>query len=553
MSRWKRRTALYLGGLATVMVAYTFAYHYGMTTFEGENPSLLHSLQVVVEAFTTTGFGSDAPWESAEMNVLVILMDLTGVALIFLALPAFVFPLMEEILSTTVPDAVPESVRDHVVICTYTPRGETLIEELTALGVETVVVEPDRERATDLYENGYDVVHADPESADALHRAGLPRARALVADASDTVDASIVLAAKEVAEGVPVISVIENPELARYHRLAGAETVVSPRPLLGASLGNKATAAVSTDLGGAIEISEDFEIVELPVRHDSNLIGRTLAESTIREITGVNVIGIWERGRFQTPPQPSTRLDAETILLVSGRPDQIDRLKGLTLSTARRVTRGKALVIGFGRVGRAVCDRLAAAGVEYAVLDRTDMSGVDVVGDATDPDALREAGVETAESIVLTIPDDAEAEFATLVAGDANPDAELLARVEQTDSIPKMYRAGADYVLSLATVSGRMLASTIVETEEVISPETQVQVVRTTAKRLAGETLSEARVRERTGVTVVAVDRDGDVVTDVGPDFRIADGDALIVAGTDDGIIRFTELFVEESSEPTSP
>ena len=104
-----------------------------------------------------------------------------------------------------------------------------------------------------------------------------------------------------------------------------------------------------------------------------------------------------------------------------------------------------------------------------------------------------------------------------------------------------MYRAGADYVLSLATVSGRMLASTILEDEEVISLDKQVEVIRTHAPGLVGRTLGEADVRARTGCTVVGVERDGEVITDLGADFRIREGDELVIAGTDEGTNRFME------------
>jgi hypothetical protein len=103
-----------------------------------------------------------------------------------------------------------------------------------------------------------------------------------------------------------------------------------------------------------------------------------------------------------------------------------------------------------------------------------------------------------------------------------------------------MYRAGADCVLSLATVSGRMLASIILANGAVTSLDKQVAVLRTRAPGL-GRTLGEADVRARTGCTVVGVERDCEVVTDPGPGFRTPEGDELIIAGTDEGTNRFTE------------
>jgi Trk K+ transport system NAD-binding subunit len=541
MNTLQRRTVYYVSLLIAVMFVYAFLYDYGMGVFEGEPVTFLHSLQVVVETFTTTGFGSDSPWLSTQMNVLVIIMDLTGVALIFLALPVLVFPLFEEMLSTTVPTSVDADLSDHVIICTHTPRAATLISELESWDVDYVIVEPDRGTATDLYEDGQSVIHEDPDSVAGLERANLPAARALVADVSDQVDASIVLTAQEVAEDVRIVSVVEEPDRATYHELAGADVVLSPRPLLGESLADKVTTAVTTDLGDAIEIGEDFDIVEFPLHRGSDLVGSTLSESGLRERAGVNVIGAWFEGEFESPLSPDATLDSGTVLLVSGRESQLEQLKGMTVSEVRRFATGETIVVGYGEVGQTIVDALDDGGIPHTILDREDKPGVDVVGDATEPDVLEEAGVRSARSIILAIPDDTAAEFTTLVVRDLNETIEVIARAEESETVQKMYRAGADYVLSLATVSGRMIASAVLD-EEVIAMDTQVEVLRTEAPELVGQTLGGAQVRSRTGCTVVAVERDGEVVTDLGPDFRIQHGDELVIAGTDEGTNRFTEL-----------
>ncbi|WP_137286081.1 potassium channel family protein [Halorussus salinisoli] len=541
MDKWKRRTLYYLSTLVVVFLGYAMVYDYGMAVYENHTQPFYQSLQVVIETFTTTGYGSDAPWETPEMNLLVMIMDLTGVILIFMALPVFVVPLLEDVFSTTLPTDV-EDLEDHVVICTYSPRAEALISELESWGVEYVVVEPDRERAMDLYESGHSLIHGDPESVETLEAANLDAAKALVADASDEVDVSIVLTAREAAEDVRIVSVVEEPDQETYHELAGVDEVLSPRRLVGESLADKVTTAVSTELGDAVEIGADFEIAELPIHRGSEIAGHTLAESGIRERSGANVIGAWIRGEFETPPSLDLELDTGMVLLVSGRQAQLERLKELTSTQTHRPRRGTVIVVGHGEVGSTITDALASANITYTVVDIEDKPGVDVVGDTTDPETLEEAGIEQARTVVFTVADDTLTGFGTLVARDLNPDVEVLARAEETENIQKLYRAGADYVLALATVSGRMLASTILEREEVISMDKQVEIVRTTASELAGQSLAEADVRARTGCTVVAVERDGEVVTEVGPEFRFQHGDDVIVAGTDEGVNRFTTL-----------
>jgi Trk K+ transport system NAD-binding subunit len=541
MDRWHRRTAYYLLVLTALIVGYTMAYDYGMSAFEDRPRTFLHSLQIVVETFTTTGFGSDAPWTTSFMNVLVITMDIIGTVMIFLALPVFLFPAMEEALSTTVPTTVGDDLSDHVVIATYTPRADALIAELDDRGVSSVIVEPDRERATELYEDEYDVVHADPDDIEGLAGANLTDARALVADVSDELDASIVLTARELSEDVRVVSVVEDPDSTRYHELAGADTVLSPRPLLGERLAEVISTGVTTELGDGVTVGEEFELAELLVHHGSPIAGSTLAESGLRERTGINVIGAWFRGEFETPVDPETTLEGGTVLLVTGRESQVEKLERLPQSAVREFESGETLVVGFGQVGQSVVNALAAEDQPYTILNRNDAPGVDVVGEASDPDALREAGIETARSVILAIPDDTETEFATLVMRDMNQDLDVAARTEETGAVQKMYRAGANYVLSLAEVTGRLTASAVLDGEPVISMDPQVNVSRQRAPGLAGQTLAEAEVRSQTGCTVVAVERNGDVMTDLGPDFRVESRDELIIAGTSEDVDRFAD------------
>ncbi len=542
MSNWWRRTAEYLVGLFVVMLAYAVVYHYGMAAWEDDPISWLHALQVVVETFTTTGFGSDAPWRSWQMNVLVIVMDLTGVLLIFLALPVLIFPLFEEALQTTAPTAV-DGFEDHVVIAGHTPRGEALVEELEGRDIPYVVVEPDRDAAADIYEEGTTVVHSDPEELRTYTEAtNLADARALVADVDDATNASIALTATQVCD-TPVITFVEESDLEEYHRLAGASHVFSPRQLIGESLARKVTSGVTMDLDDAIEITDDFDIVELPVQAGSDLTGARIEESRIRERTGANVIGAWFRGEFVSPPSPDGLIDEQTILLVAGHERQLERLKELTRSEQRRQRYGHAIVVGYGVVGSTVQRAIDSAGVdvETVTLDRQELPDVDVVGDVTDIDALRAADIEDAGTVILALPDDTTTVFATLVIRELSPGVEIIARAEATESVRKLYRAGADYVLSLSVVSGRMLASTILE-EEVITFDQQVEVLRAAPGTFAGRTLAEADIRARTGCTVVAVERDGEVVADLGPDFRLLADDELVVTGTDADINEFFRL-----------
>ncbi|WP_231186938.1 NAD-binding protein [Haladaptatus sp. DYF46] len=542
VSRQRRRAFLYLASFAGVLVLYTFAYMWGMAMFEDTPRTVLQAFSVVIETFTTTGYGVDADkWTTPQMRLLMVTMQISGVILIFMALPVFVAPWVQEALRVSPPTTL-DDVEDHIVICGYSPRAETLIDEFRSWDREYVVVVRDREEALDLYERNITVVHGDPESADTLRNVHVEDADAVVADATDEQNASIALAVREVSDTVRVITLVENPDLTNYLQYAGSDQVISPRHLLGHSLAEKVTASVTADLGETVTIGEDFEIVELSIQAGSEIDGTRLDESGIREQTGASIIGLWRRGEFQSSPSPEAELDGNTILLAAGREAQLERLKEMTLSEGRGPIRGSVIVAGYGEVGSTVEEAMESKSMRTTVVDKDDKEGVDVLGDVTDESVLQEAGVKYANALILALADDTTTIFATLIARELAPGVEIVARANETDNIGKLYSAGADYVLALETVSGRMLASTILEGEEIISPDKQIEILRTTAPRLTGQTLRDAAVRTRTGCTVIAVERDGEVITDLGPDFVIRGDDQLIIAGTDDDTNEFAEI-----------
>jgi Trk K+ transport system NAD-binding subunit len=543
MVRQNRRVYYYLAAVVGTSVAFTLAYNFGMSTWENEPQPLYRSLEVVFQTFTTTGYGEDAPWQTPQMNVLVLVMQLTGIGLILTAVDVLAVPVIRDALTVDPPTEV-DGLEDHVVICEFTSRGEAFVEELESRGQDYVVVEPDRERATALHKDEYTVVHGDPESTAVLERVGIERATAVLADSTDDTNASIVLSAREVNPGVQVVTLVEDVDLAPYHRIAGADEVLSPRQLLGKSLASRVPTAVSTTVAEGVTLGDDFELVEIVVQEGSDLCQRTLAEARIRDRFGVNVIGAWFDGDFESPVPTGARMTRGTRLLVAGDPEGLAEVRDATVSKMRSFGPQDVVIAGFGESGSATHEALRETTTQLTVVDTAEIGGVDVVGDARDPDVLSEAGIEAASVLVLALGDDTAATFATLIARDLNPDLEILVRANEQDNEEKLRRAGADYVQSLAGISGRMMASTLFEDEEMLTYDTELEVVTEPAGGLAGTTVVETDVRAETGCTVLAVVRDGRTITRFDPEtFELAAEDRVVLVGTEDDVAAFEAQF----------
>ena len=539
MERTRRHGIYYVGALVFVLALYTALYKFGMAAFEGVHRSVIESLEIVVQSMTTTGFGEDASvWSAPPMLGLMILIQATGVFFVFLTLPLFVVPWIEGRLEPTVPEAF--DGEGHVVVCGFSSIGDKLVDELEAHDLAAVVVIDDQERARDLVAAGYTVVLGDPEDQSVLEAASVSQARAVVLDADDERNANVALAVREVSEQVEVAAFVDEPGRTHYLELAGVDTPLHSRELLGEGLAKKVSRIVNTQLESAIEVDSDIRVIEFPILHGSPLVDRQIETAGIRERTGANVIGAWLDGTFTPNPPPSAELSEQSVLLISGTEAQLQRLVEWA-TPAGEHPGSEAVIVGYGATGEAICRALEAAQVTFTVVDRQDRDGVDVVGDATDPSTLSAAEIESANGLIVAVGDDTEAIFITLLARDLNPDLEIVVRANDAENRSKLVAAGADFVLPIATVSARMLAGTIMG-EEIISYETQIEIVRTDAGGFAGQTVGAAEIGERTGCTVLAVERDGKTHSGIDAGFELLAGDELVIAGTDRGIERFRAL-----------
>lgn len=328
-----------------------------------------------------------------------------------------------------------------------------------------------------------------------------------------------------------------------YFSLAGADITISPRQLIGKSLALQVPAISIKD---SVEIDSQIELIEIDIEDGSELCDMTVSEANLLNQFGINVIGSWENGEFITPVPPDLTLTSKTRLLVAGDREELEELTQKAESNVRHFRRNKVLVLGYGISGKAAADLLYSKSVDVTVVDITEKEDVDVVGDIRQAETLEQAGIADASAVIITIQDDTTALFATLLARKLNKSTRIIVRANETDDVKKLYQAGADYVQSLATVSGRMLASSIFDDETSLAAEKQIDLVQLPAGRLVGSTLLEKDVRSETGCTILAVVRNGKKITEIPPDsFEFRKDDEIIVAGTDKNIHQFEKQFLK--------
>ena len=209
---------------------------------------------------------------------------------------------------------------------------------------------------------------------------------------------------------------------------------------------------------------------------------------------------------------------------------------------------GHVIVCGWGRVGRAVAGYLAGQGAAVVVVDVdpervAEVAHPALIGDVTDDDVLRKAGIMRATALVAAINTDAENVYVTLSARALRPDLVIVARARTEASEPKLRRAGATRVVNPQRIGGQRIAAAalqpnVVEFLDVVmhdgSLEFRLEEVTVRAgSRLAGRTLREANAGETTGALVLALrGRDGTFLANPPMQTPIDAGYVLIAIGT---------------------
>ena len=137
-----RPLLLLAAALSTVLLAATLFYMWGMATLEDNPRTFLQALEWSAETLTSTGYGGDSSWDHPLMILFVVVLQFTGVFLVFLILPAYLIPLLERRFVTRLPQRV-SGVKDHVVVYRAGHAVSTLLAELERADVPSIVVEED--------------------------------------------------------------------------------------------------------------------------------------------------------------------------------------------------------------------------------------------------------------------------------------------------------------------------------------------------------------------------------------------------------------------------
>ena len=292
--------------LAGMVLSYSVVFHLIMI-YEGQQHSWLTGLYWVMVVMSTLGFG-DITFESDLGRAFSVLVIVTGVIFLLVMMPFafiqfFLSPWLEAQSQARAPRSVPPGTRDHLVITSFDPVTENLMRRLHDLKIPYVLIVPELHRALELFDLGFKVMVGHLDDPETYRLSNARDAALIVATGNEMVNTSITFTVRDVSESVPIIANAEVHEAVEILRLAGATHIFEMKTMLGRFLARWAIG--SNSRVNVIGRVDQLLIAEASATR-TPLVGKTLAESRLRETTGVTIVGLWERGTFHPARANST-------------------------------------------------------------------------------------------------------------------------------------------------------------------------------------------------------------------------------------------------------
>jgi NhaP-type Na+/H+ or K+/H+ antiporter len=207
----------------------------------------------------------------------------------------------------------------------------------------------------------------------------------------------------------------------------------------------------------------------------------------------------------------------------------------------------RVIIVGGGKVGRSLAERLEDRG-ENVVIVEDDEDAVEtardagftvVMGDGTDTDVLREAGVENAKTVVAATGDD-DVNLLTSQLINSKFDVEnVIARANNPDNVEAFEDLGVRTISSsMATawaIDNQIERPAIADWMTNVGRTGDVQEIEVTSNEIVGRSVREIGPRLPDGCLIALVNHDGETFVP-SADYTVESGDKLTLLGQRDAV-----------------
>jgi voltage-gated potassium channel len=312
---------IFLGTLAFVLI---------------EGWGVLDALYMTFITITTVGFGEVHPL-SDHGKILTIVVLIAGVITISLWVGEITRFAVERQIGTTFRRRKMlnqiKKLKNHVIICGAGEAGRVIIREFLRSREKFVVIEKDPEVVHQLREMFPDLllIEGDATKDEVLQEANIEQARGIISTLSaDADNLFVTISAKTLNPGIQVVSrAIDSDTISKLYQV-GADHVISPKITEGLRMASVMLRPSVVSFLEVVTLGEDIDLYleEVTIEKGAKLSGVTLAQAQIPQKIGLIVIAVKKSdGSFTYNPKSDTLLEAGDVLIVLGKPFQVDRLR----------------------------------------------------------------------------------------------------------------------------------------------------------------------------------------------------------------------------------
>ncbi|MGB7341045.1 MAG: NAD-binding protein [Phototrophicaceae bacterium] len=300
-----------------------------------EGWTFVDSFYMTVITIGTVGFGEVQVLSPAGRVFTIILIYLgigTATTALTNAAALALGPLLWGSLQEKRMRKMIDTLEDHYIVCGYGRMGRQIIRDLQMRDEPFVLIDANADLSERLLEERIPFIIGDATDDDILYAAGLRRAKGLVAALSgDAGNIMTVLTARELNPRLFIVARVIRADSESKLRRAGANRVINPYQIGGHRMAlSLLRPAVHDFLDHIFHFGDNrnIDIGQLNVLAHSDLDGKTLATSGLRDNYNVSILGIREpTGKLLITPNPNTRLRPNSQLIIIGPPEAIYELE----------------------------------------------------------------------------------------------------------------------------------------------------------------------------------------------------------------------------------
>jgi Trk K+ transport system NAD-binding subunit len=535
--------------LIAMIIIYSVLFHFLMIS-ENREFSWITAFYWTLTVMSTLGFG-DITFATDLGKLFSIIVLISGIVFLLTMLPFtfiqfFYLPWLEAQSKARAPRELPDGTEGHVILTNYDALTMNLADKLRQYRYEYVILLEDIQKTLQLQDLNYKVAVGELGDPETYRRLKAEEAALVVANIDDMMNTNMAFTIREISQKVPIAANADLDDSVDILGLAGSTYVFQFMKMLGQSLARRVLG--TTTGANVVGRIESLLIAEAPAMR-TPLVGKTLLQSKLRETIGINVVGVWERGRFEIPTA-QTLINPTTVLLLAGSLEQLNDYD----ERFERYQKHQApiLVLGGGRVGRAAAETLQERNIDYRIIEKNKKLIKDeryIYGSAADINILTQAGIKAAPSILITTHDDPTNIYLTIYCRRLSPDIQIISRANLDRNISKLHTAGADLVMSHASMAANTILN-LLKPDELLMLAEGLNIFRVAVhSSLVGRSLAESQIRTQTGCNVIAIYDQGKMHINPAPSFRFGEDNELIMIGTGEAERQFFKMHLENEQE----